>query len=186
MTQIQPLVWSDDYKIGIDIIDNEHKSLVSSFNRFVDQINQYEEAATIKYGLDILESYISYHFKHEEDIMAKVGYPGLEVHVAFHNALIDDLMDLKAALFKRKLTGAQFCDLFRKWLPEHVMDQDTRIAEFVRHRPDAAPSAWWAAVSATAAFPAAARCRATSGRDRLPGLRGRGLTPGGRRAILAP
>ncbi len=75
MGDISPLMWSDEYKIGIEIIDNEHKSLLSSFNRFIGQINRYEETASIRYGLDILENYVSYHFKHEEEIMATVGFP---------------------------------------------------------------------------------------------------------------
>ncbi len=47
-------------------------------------------------------------------------------------------MGLKAALFKRKLSGAQFCELFRAWLTDHIMEEDRKIAEFVRHRADPA------------------------------------------------
>ena len=141
MRQVMPLQWSDDFKIGIELIDNEHKSLVASFNRFVSQINCYEEAASVKYGIDILESYVSYHFKHEEEFMASQGYDELDHHVSQHNELIDDLMAMKGAMLKRKLTAAQFCELFRTWLTDHIIDEDRKIAEFVCLRGAAAGTA---------------------------------------------
>ena len=138
MSAFTPLLWSDEYKIWIDMIDNEHKSLLSSFNRFINQINRYEETASVRYGLDILESYASYHFKHEEEIMTALGFSELDEHISLHNKMIDELMGLKAALLKRTLTGTQFCELFRKWLIDHIMDEDRKIAEFVKHRAEPA------------------------------------------------
>ncbi len=66
--------------------------------------------------------------------MIRLGYPEREAHVFLHNAFIDELMAMKAALFKRTLSGPQFCDLFRNWLTRHIMAEDRKIAVFVRSR----------------------------------------------------
>ena len=131
MNRYALVVWSDEYKVGIALIDNDHKSLFASFNRFLKQVAVSETKSSISYGCDILESYVSYHFRHEEEFMSAINYDGIDDHVALHHKLIDELMVAKADMLKNTITAAQFCEFFRTWLINHVVVEDKKIADFV-------------------------------------------------------
>ena len=40
------VIWSDDYEIGVDIIDEQHMRYFELVNRYLDQVNVYADAAT--------------------------------------------------------------------------------------------------------------------------------------------
>ncbi len=87
--------WSLDMKIelletfitGHPVIDAEHRKIVHAINEVSAAIRagNYDQCAAF---LDDFLQVCMDHFKTEEDLLAELGYPGLDDHIAFHQELI--------------------------------------------------------------------------------------------------
>ncbi|MBI1986387.1 MAG: hemerythrin family protein, partial [Rhodospirillales bacterium] len=78
------VAWSDDYKVGIAAIDNDHKTLFGLVNRLHDRIKAGDGEDAVGDALDGLVDYIETHFAREERYMEECGYPGLVAHIRKH------------------------------------------------------------------------------------------------------
>ena len=90
MLDCNKLSWSDSYKIGDPLIDEEHKKIFELANRF----STYKDnPAKVKTLIEEILSYTKYHFKNEEEYMLSLEYPNLKEHKILHAKLIKDLHD---------------------------------------------------------------------------------------------
>ena len=62
--------WKDEYSVGIDVIDEQHKKLFEISEVLANAI----EINEIKDILLFLENYMEFHFNTEEALMKKYGY----------------------------------------------------------------------------------------------------------------
>ena len=72
------LVWKDEYNIGVDIIDREHKRLFKIINklfRFTDEKNKSQWAC--QEGIKFFKDHAVNHFTEEEEYMASIHYERL-------------------------------------------------------------------------------------------------------------
>lgn len=114
--------WSDKLVFGIDTIDAQHKQLfdlAATFEGKGDQIRMMKTLAT-------LSNYVLEHFREEEDLLARCGYPRLEEHRALHRqfrAMFVELLDEA-----RHLTLDEVADrvhyLINGWFYNHIMVTD--------------------------------------------------------------
>ena len=72
--------WRDEYLIGIDKIDEQHKRLFE-ISEVLDKTNEINEVKDI---LLYLKEYMEFHFVTEESLMEKYKYEGLEEHKQLH------------------------------------------------------------------------------------------------------
>ena len=69
--------WKDDYKLGVQLIDDQHKKLFEICGRAYDllknevYIDKYDRIVEI---IEELKQYALYHFKSEEEYMKSIGY----------------------------------------------------------------------------------------------------------------
>jgi len=103
------LSWSDQYLIGNDIIDAEHKELFRLINDFHTHWVEAQDRQDIARVLNQLINYAQMHFQHEENIMETAGYPNLLQHQHIHEALIDVVE--KQGGFSREVAEAYVEDL---------------------------------------------------------------------------
>jgi len=66
---LEPVVWSDEFGTGIELVDGDHKILVMLINRCIEAIKDGEQQDILSNVLGELLDYISYHFQREEVIM---------------------------------------------------------------------------------------------------------------------
>ena len=80
------LVWKDEYNIGVDIIDREHRRLFKIINklfRFTDDKNKSRWAC--QEGIKFFKDHAVKHFTEEEEYMASINYERLGVHMHIHS-----------------------------------------------------------------------------------------------------
>ncbi len=80
------LIWKDEYNIGVDIIDQEHKRLFKIINklfRFSDEKNKSQWAC--QEGIKFFKDHAVKHFTEEEEYMASIHYERLNVHMHIHS-----------------------------------------------------------------------------------------------------
>ena len=88
MKNILYIVWSDNNKLGIPIIDEQHSGIISSINSLHYFIQTEHGDEIMQPTMIMLEQYIDIHFKTEEALMADVSYPALVEHINLHKEWI--------------------------------------------------------------------------------------------------
>jgi len=78
------IAWSDEYLIGIEEIDNQHKKFFEVTRKFYSDILECEGEDAAEETLNFLKDYAAWHFKSEEAFMQKYAYPRLEKHKKLH------------------------------------------------------------------------------------------------------
>jgi hemerythrin len=134
---------SPDLTTGIPEIDRQHGELL-------EQIDELGEAARTgdlplaENVLAYLERYAATHFATEERFMLAYGYPDLEAHWSLHMAFASELARRKAEYAAHGSLATLLADLglwMDRWLNEHVLDEDARMARFLRGHVGASESA---------------------------------------------
>lgn len=136
---------SEEYRLGIEKIDEEHAYLLELTNRsqklFEDE-NMLFKCADIREILKGLSVYAEKHFVHEEGIMWEMGYPHLDVHKAEHAMFLKKLEEYTEWVDKLNI-GTQddmIHDLLlylQSWLQIHIKMEDRKYAEFSKERENA-------------------------------------------------
>ena len=81
------IVWDESNNLGIPIIDEQHRGIVTIINSLHHCIRQGQGEDAIRPIMTMLEQYTVIHFKTEEWFMKEAGYPELEAHLALHRNL---------------------------------------------------------------------------------------------------
>jgi hemerythrin len=79
-----------------------------------------------------LKEYVKYHFLAEEELMAKVAYPGLEAQKAAHQKFLLTVTSME----KRWQAGdktviSEMMNVLQVWLVDHIMKMDKKYASYV-------------------------------------------------------
>lgn len=121
---LRHIEWSVNKNTGLEIIDDDHKNLVSLFNRCIDVTEgSYNKDRLIEI-LEELLNYINIHFRREEVIMKICDYPGLSRHKQQHEQLIDSLNQYIKAFTSGELRAETLLYFLYEWLSLHVFASD--------------------------------------------------------------
>ena len=121
--------WKESYRLGIDIIDEQHKRLfdiaeeAEEIMELPEYIDKYDEIVRI---LSELREYIEYHFQQEERLLLEIGYRKFFDHKVAHNDFIEqtysfNLEDIDEHQNER---GLNILRMLMDWLVEHVLEKD--------------------------------------------------------------
>jgi len=124
--------WSDDYKLGIKMIDDDHINLFNTANHLHHSVKRNEGQETLKATFDMLTKYVHEHFAREEQLMEQVDYPGLDAHRRLHANFIKAFFSTKQSYIvaPNAFDFDGFLDFLKKWLVHHVLVEDPK---YVRH-----------------------------------------------------
>ncbi|CAK0751162.1 Bacteriohemerythrin [Gammaproteobacteria bacterium] len=120
-----------EFKLGIDIIDNEHVILVDMLNDVYSKIKEGNKSEACKSFNDTLAAYVHEHFANEEKFMEEIGYPDLPGHRKIHENFKKSVEKLKYQI--------ELCDetAFRNalndtfsWIINHIGKTDRKYALF--------------------------------------------------------
>lgn len=126
------IAFTDEYLIGIPLIDNEHRELfriIGEVNRVVkDEFipDKYDE---IVFLLEEMKRYTIFHFTDEENYMEKIQYEGLAAQKRAHDAFIAKIesMDLEQIDAHQQETLEELMRFLTEWLINHILQADKKI-----------------------------------------------------------
>lgn len=126
---MRTIKWNSDLAVGIDEIDEDHRKLITYLNDLFAACFAAQGPAVLKGTLEAMQRYTREHFSHEEDVMRKVGYPGLEEHRAQHAELISELDDLVDEFEHGADHGLsnKTLQFLEDWLLHHILIEDRKI-----------------------------------------------------------
>ena len=125
------IVWNEGNELGIPIIDEQHRGIVSTINSLHYLIQEELGIEALKPTLTILEQYTQIHFLTEESLMAKIGYPGIEKHVGLHK----ELMRRTVAITKESMSHEDpviTLHFLRQWWIGHINAVDRQYVPYFK------------------------------------------------------
>ncbi len=131
-TATDEIVFTDEYRTGIELVDEEHARLFEIIRQTKEVISaqflhdKYDEIVNI---LNELREYTILHFQDEENYMEQIGYEGLELQCAAHTAFVDRLnaIRLDDVDDNQKEYLDELLEFLLKWLTNHILKMDKQI-----------------------------------------------------------
>ena len=129
------IVWSEELSVNILALDSKHKRLVQLLNDLNDAMTKGQGNAVLSNILTELVSYAKTHFKHEEDIMEKHGYPKLDVQKQEHREFMEKVKDV---IDKHQrgttLLSISIFEFLVSWIKNHIMKSDKAYSKFLNEK----------------------------------------------------
>lgn len=125
--------FKDEFKTGIDFIDEEHRTLFEltqkTYDIFKDELlhDKYDYIVDV---LNELRDYTKYHFNHEEEFMKEISYKKMFTHIMAHNNFIEklDSYDFEDIDYNQTDTLVDILNFLYDWLVKHISRVDKEIA----------------------------------------------------------
>ncbi|WJW75440.1 bacteriohemerythrin [Thiohalobacter sp. IOR34] len=135
MTARRFLTWRDEYSVGIESIDREHKKLLGLINQLQTAVDYATDETFEREALDAAVDYTRTHFAHEEALMEQYGYPDFAAHKAEHRKMIDKVNSLVADYESDPdKTLQEALDFLKQWLVRHINGTDKQYSSFLREK----------------------------------------------------
>lgn len=129
---MKDIVWSRILSVGVVEIDDDHRRLIALFNELNRALAAGDSAEYLAATLEELINCTVWHFSHEERLMLKHGFPGIEPHKAAHRELIEAVRELQAKLAQAGHAVTQDEILYLdRWLTEHILTVDQGLGAFL-------------------------------------------------------
>ena len=122
--------WRDEYSVGIDILDAQHKYMFEQGN----SITAVHPEETQKLIVNLYR-YVMQHFATEEAHMRAIGYPLAEEHLQQHEFIIEQLNDISTGFEPTAHNTTKLKVFFLNWLTTHILQEDKKYFEFSRTTP---------------------------------------------------
>lgn len=125
--------WKDDYKIGIPVIDAQHKQLFLATNELSEALSKGLTPAAINNLLTHLEFYAVRHFQMEERYMMESSYPDLSEQIEEHQYFIKRFTEIKNDFQQNGLNPALVHAIQNElslWIKDHVLGLDQAFGAY--------------------------------------------------------
>ena len=130
---MQPIEWSSELEIGIDVIDGQHRRIVDYINELQRVTDEENDPVTRRVINDLID-YTYSHFAFEEALMEEADYDSLPIHRKTHEAFCSRIEDFKRRSEAGEAVAQPLGDLLRTWLLRHIMSDDESYAELVKEK----------------------------------------------------
>jgi len=132
------LEWSDDYLVGIDSIDDQHKSFFGFAKRLHRDLSSKQEENCIRESFAFLKDYTIMHFHDEEVFMRDHAYPYVEDHVKLHKDFLEKY-DALVYQFQGEGPSEKLADtiarMIQSWFSDHIAQADRDYAWYLKKHP---------------------------------------------------
>ena len=134
---MEKFIWTDDYSVGITLIDEQHQHFFEIANEIFDLIDkkEFEREALFAYVME-LGDYALYHLGTEEKFFDEFKYAGAPEHRAAHDAFRATagkyLDDARASTTDITELSGKIASFAGNWLKNHILVMDKQYASFFR------------------------------------------------------
>lgn len=132
MLKENPCEFTEEYLIGIELIDKEHEELFRIVGRANHLVKSYDSSSSYDKIIEILNELKNYtieHFSDEEEYMEGIHYEGLAAQKRAHEAFIDKLenIDLQEIENNPQEYLQELLEFLLGWLINHILNTDKKI-----------------------------------------------------------
>ena len=124
--------WKDEYSVGIDSIDQQHKKLLNLINQLQTAVDYSTGEEFERDALDELVDYTKTHFSYEEGLMRDNDYPDFEPHKAQHEKMFKKVGEVLAEYEQDHDTAmSNAAEYLKDWLINHINGTDKKYSSFL-------------------------------------------------------
>ncbi len=128
--------------VGVAELNKQHLRLASyavELNQIVEEISAREPTQADWRHIDALFSriclFVTTHFRSEEELMEKHGYPACAEHKGLHKQFSNDLADVQSKINNRNLKfGSKLSNLLWDFLYVHINEVDIKYKEYLEEK----------------------------------------------------
>ena len=125
--------WSKELSVDIDLIDEQHKKLISYVNDLHENMKVGKGKDIISKILDGLIEYTKFHFNTEEELFAKYNYPERENHVSEHHFFVDKVKKFQDDFNNGRLSVTiEVFQFLNNWVTNHIKVIDKKYSPFLK------------------------------------------------------
>ena len=126
------ILWKDEYKIGLELVDDQHKRLFEIAGEIYELVKLNEEVDKFDEIVEViqeLKDYTVFHFTAEEAYMLEVGYPRFFSHKVLHQEFIAKVNSVNITALDEDQTKylLEMLTFVLDWLQNHILRVDTEI-----------------------------------------------------------
>lgn len=128
-------MWKDSLKVGVALIDSEHKELCDRIDALFAACGQGKGKDELLKTVDFLESYTVKHFSDEEKLQRASAYPKVAAHKEMHEFFKSKIAEMKQDIRQNGATVASVSQanyFLMDWLLNHIQKVDTELANYLK------------------------------------------------------
>jgi len=127
------ITWKDSYSVHHPDMDRQHKKLAATLNELHDALRQGKGKDQLYATLISLIEYTKKHFRDEEALMERVGFPDLEEHRHKHKILTLQVREFAEQYNAGKKTmTVELMNFLRDWLLDHIGKEDAQYGKHLQ------------------------------------------------------
>ena len=122
------LQWKDQYSVGIEAVDHEHRELIELINRLYGELSTHAGKDAIEGFFGDLFTGISAHFALEERFMRERKYHDLDAHKRDHEQLLEEIREIMDEFAEHEeVAGEVLAARLEAWFGRHFETHDARL-----------------------------------------------------------
>ncbi len=122
--------WKEEYSIGIEEIDNQHRVLLDYFSLIEDSVAGGGSWSSLHFILIQLHDFARIHFSVEEALMRMYAYPGSNDHISQHQGFFAKVKELEQQSLTADVTKGTV-EFLHHWLLQHITKADKGYAQHI-------------------------------------------------------
>ena len=138
MNTILLIVWSEKLEMGIPIIDEQHRTLVSTMNSLYYLLSKNLFNESILHLSRIVVNHMQLHHLTEEYILKQAKYPDIEGHRVQHRQSEYDMMEAvrktTQAYEKNTARSDELMAFMKSYWLNHICKEDRKYADWIRRQ----------------------------------------------------
>ncbi len=134
---MENIAWNSDLNIGIEIIDNQHRRIVSMVNqlnmvRRKHQVGTEDRMSVVGDVIAELVDYTLSHFAFEEALMEDATYPFFRAHKRVHNLFVKRVGEYQVRFQNGEDITDELHGMLSRWLVNHIRNDDAAYGPAIK------------------------------------------------------
>jgi len=124
------IIWKPEYNLGIPIIDEQHRGIVTTINTLYFQMQHKHGESILKPVIAMINEYARLHFSLEEEFLKQINYPDFDNHCELHRSLLAD----QARVANESLVShdpLKLMNFLKQWWIEHICEKDKAFKSYL-------------------------------------------------------
>ena len=132
---MEKIHWNPSFSVGVRLLDEQHERIVDMINLLISDPEATVRSESISELLNRLTKYATEHFRAEEQLLEKYGYPDLARQKEEHKAYRIKVVALcQATISHEESVPAELLKFMRLWMVNHILESDMKYCSFLTER----------------------------------------------------
>lgn len=129
---MEKIRWSDEFSVGVEQLDNQHKKLVNIVNLLIENKSLGSRSEFVANSLKDMVDYSVEHFKQEENLLKQANCPYLEEQKECHRNYNLKLAEFyKEVISRNDRITLEIIVYLKKWWIHHILDEDKKYKKYL-------------------------------------------------------